>query len=153
MTVIGTPRNFHTKFKFVVEIDGVRSAAFMSCSELSVEFAVVEQWQGGAIASQKDPGRATFAPVTLSRGVTDDFDFFTWAQQVGDAAKQQGLANPAYKRNMDIVQLDRDGTELRRWRLQNCWPSKYKAGDWDNDADENVVEELQVEHEGFGRAA
>ena len=39
MAVIGTPRSFHKKFKFVVEIDGFQHAGFQKCSELSVEVA------------------------------------------------------------------------------------------------------------------
>jgi hypothetical protein len=32
MAVIGTPRTFHKKFKFIVEIDGIASAGFQKCS-------------------------------------------------------------------------------------------------------------------------
>jgi hypothetical protein len=44
MAVIGTPRSFHKKFKFVVEIDDVAYAGFQKCSELSVEVAKIEHY-------------------------------------------------------------------------------------------------------------
>jgi len=36
MPVIGNPRSFHKKFRFIVEIDDVGHAGFQRCSELSV---------------------------------------------------------------------------------------------------------------------
>ena len=42
MAIIGNPRSFHKKFKFIVEIDDVGHAGFQKCSELSVEVANVE---------------------------------------------------------------------------------------------------------------
>jgi phage tail-like protein len=152
MPVIGTPRSFHKKFKFIVEIDGVASAGFQKCSELSVEVANVQYSEGGALIPNKSPGRLTFADVTLERGATDDADLFDWMQEVADASANAGLNEPEFKRNLDIVQQDRDGSELRRWRLNGAWPVKFVAGDWDNEADENVIESVTLTYDFFERA-
>ena len=149
MPVIGTPRTFHKKFKYVVEIDGVASAGFQKCSELSVEVANVQYYEGGALIPNESPGRLTFADVTLERGATSDKDLFDWLTQVADAAANAGLNEPEFKRNLDIVQQDRDGSELRRWRLNNAWPVKFVAGDWDNEADENVIESATLTYDFF----
>ncbi len=149
MPVIGTPRTFHKKFKFVVEIDSVASAGFQKCSELSVEVANVQYSEGGALIPNKSPGRLTFADVTLERGATEDQDLFDWLAQVADASANAGLNEPEFKRNLDIVQQDRDGSELRRWRLNNAWPVKFVAGDWDNEADENVIESVTLTYDYF----
>jgi phage tail-like protein len=149
MPVIGTPRTFHKKFKFVVEIDGVASAGFQKCSELSVEVANVQYSEGGALIPNKSPGRLTFADVTLERGATEDQDLFDWLTEVADASANAGLNEPEFKRNLDIVQQDRDGSELRRWRLHNAWPVKFVAGDWDNEADENVIESVTLTYDFF----
>ena len=42
---------------------------------------------------------------------------FDWLSEVADAAANAGLVEPDFKRNLDIVQQDRDGATLRRWRL------------------------------------
>jgi phage tail-like protein len=152
MPVIGTPRSFHKKFKFIVEIDGVASAGFQKCSELSVEVANVQYSEGGALIPNKSPGRLTFADVTLERGATDDADLFDWMQEVADASANAGLNEPDFKRNLDIVQQDRDGSELRRWRLNGAWPVKFVAGDWDNEADENVIESVTLTYDFFESA-
>ncbi len=149
MPVIGTPRSFHKKFKFVVEIDGVVSAGFQKSSELSVEVANVQYYEGGSLIPNKSPGRLTFADVTLERGATSDKDLFDWMTQVADAAANAGLNEPEFKRNLDIVQQDRDGSTLRRWSLTGAWPVKFVAGDWDNEADENVIESVTLTYDFF----
>ena len=103
MTVIGNPRSFHEKFKFIVKIDDIGHAGFQKCSELSV--------------------------AITSSGL--------------------GLTDVCYKRNLDIVQQDRDGTTLRRWSLSRAWPVKFVAGDWDNEADENVIESVTLTYDFF----
>ena len=144
MTVIGNPRSFHKKFKFIVEIDDVGHAGFQKCSELSVEVANVQYFEGGSLIPNKSPGRLTFADVTLERGATQDRDLFDWFQDVAITSSGLGLTDVNYKRNLDIVQQDRDGTTLRRWSLSRAWPVKFVAGDWDNEADENVIESVTL---------
>ncbi len=51
--------------------------------------------------------------------------------------------------NLDVVQQERDGTTLRRWSLSRAWPVKFVAGDWDNEADENVIESVTLSYDFF----
>jgi phage tail-like protein len=149
MAVIGTPRSFHKRFKFIVEIDDVASAGFQKCSELSVEVANVQYFEGGTLIPNKSPGRLTFADVTLERGATSDKNLFDWLTQVADASANAGLNEPEFKRNLDIIQQDRDGSTLRRWRLSGAWPVKFVAGEWDNESDENVIESVTLTYDFF----
>lgn len=152
MAVIGTPRSFHKKFKFVIEIDSVASSGFQKCSELSSEVAKVEYSEGGTLIPDKSPGRVSFPDVTLERGATKDEDLFKWYKDVANIAANAGLVDAKYKRNLDIVQQDRDGKTLRRWRLFNAWPCAFKAGEWDNEADENVIESVTLTYDYFDLA-
>lgn len=145
--VIGSPRSFHKKFKFVVQIDGLGSAAFKTCSDIAVEFATVEQYEGGALIPDKSPGRATVDDVTLERGATMDRDLWDWLLDVADLASSAGLIDDQYKRMVDVVQLDRDNSTLRKWRLHNAWAKRVVAGSWDNDADENVIETVVLAYD------
>ena len=157
--VLGDPRSFHDRFKFLVEIEGFIAAGFNKCSELSVEAAVIEYNEGGALIPNKSPGRLTFADITLERGATLERDMYDWFQQVANAgalggvvvgqAPGVGLPDPQYKRTLDIVQQNRDGSTLRRWRCFNAWPNKFTAGEWDNDADEKVVEMVTLSYDFF----
>ena len=49
MPILGNPKSYHHKFKFVVEVDLFGSAAFQKCSELSVEAANVQYFEGGSL--------------------------------------------------------------------------------------------------------
>lgn len=149
--ITGKPRSFYKKFKFIVEIDGLNYAGFQTCSELSVEVAKVEQWEGGKLIPDKSPGRLTFSDITLERGATDDKDLFDWMKLTADAAANAGLVDFRYKKNADIVQQDRDGGTLVRWRCKNAWMTKFIAGDWDNGADDNVVESATLTYDYFER--
>jgi len=156
---LGQPRSFHDKFKFIVEIDGIQSAGFNKMSELSVEAAKIEYSEGGALIPHKSPGRLTFTDVTLERGATEDLDMYAWFNDVANAAsfgagavpagQGAGLPDPLYKRTLDVIQQDRDGTTLRRWRLYNAWPQKFVAGEWDNDSDEKVIEMVTLTYDFF----
>lgn len=148
-TVIGKQRSYHKKFKFIVEIDGFGSSAWQKCGELSAEVAKIEQWEGGSLIPNKSPGRVTFADTTLERGATDDQNCFEWFKEVADVVANAGLVDDEYKRNGDVVQQNRDNKTLRRWRLANAWPTKFVAGEWDNGADENVMESLTLTYDSF----
>lgn len=151
MAVQGAARLFTDKWKFLVEIDGVVSAGFQKCSELSGSTAVIEHYEGGAIIPDKSPGRGKFDDITLERGaVIGDLDLYDWFSSVLDAVAGIGGATPGdYKRDMDIVQQDRSGLELMRWRVSQAWPNKFKAGDWDNDSDEKVIESVVLSIDYF----
>ncbi|RJS14145.1 phage tail protein [Corallococcus sp. H22C18031201] len=152
MAIIGQPRSFHKRFKFLVEIDSVSSAGFQKCSELSVEVANVQYFEGGSLIPNKSPGRLTVSDVTLERGATQDHELFDWFQDVVHTASGLGLPDILYKRNLDIVQQDRDGTTLRRWSLSRAWPVKFVAGEWDNESDEVVIESVVLTYDFFALA-
>ena len=148
MPILGTPRTFFKKFSFIIEAE-LANAGFQKCSELSVEVANIEYHEGGSLIPNKSPGRMKFADVTLERGATKDLDLFNWFGQVANAAANAGLVEPRFKRDIDIVQLDRDGATLRRWTLSGAWPMKFVAGTWDNESDENVIESVTLTYDFF----
>jgi phage tail-like protein len=154
----GSARSFHKKFKFVIEIDNVAFAGFQKCSPLKATVAVVKYHEGGTLIPNKEPGRIEVDDVTLERGATQDVDLWNWFKTVVDMTADAGggaggtgagLVSPDFKRNLDIVQLDRDGTELRRWSLTNAWPCEFEGGEWDNEADENVIEKVKLTFDIF----
>ena len=148
----GQPRNYWKKFKFVVEIGGVAFAGFQSMSELKSEVAQIEQWEGGALAAEKQPGRVTFPNLTLSRGATKDKDLWNWFKQTANVSANSGVILPEHERTFDLVQQDRDGSELGRWRINRAWCCVFSAGEWDNTKDENVVESVELCYHHFDPA-
>ncbi len=149
MAVIGKPLTLHKKHAFIVEIDGVKRASFAKCSELSFEIAKIQYFEGGALIANKSPGRVTFSDLTLERGATDDHDLYDWATEVIHAAAGIGFIDDVPKRDFDIVQQARDKSTVRRWSVFQNWPVKFVAGEWDNDADEVVIEQLTTTYDYF----
>jgi len=155
MPVVGTPRELHGRFKFVVEIDGFQAAFFSKCSALSVEVAKIGYREGGSLIEHKVPGLMTYPPITLERGVAINADFHAWMKEVADAAAGTppgiGLLTPLYKRNLSIIQRDRDNSVILRYDCFNAWPPKLEAGDWDNNANEVTIERLTLEFDYWER--
>lgn len=149
MTVIGQPRHFHAKFRFLVEIDGLGSAAFQSCSEISAEIAKIEYYEGGTVIPFKEPGRMSVADITIERAATKDADLYSWFQITSNAALNGGVKSPLFKRGGSIVQFDRDNTRIRTWQLNGLWPMKFVGGAWDNNSDEFTMEQLVLCYDFF----
>ena len=146
---IGQSKSFYRKFRFQVDIDGIGSSKWTKCSELSSETAKIEQWEGGSLIPIKGVGRITFSDVTLERGATADRDLWNWYKETSDAAANAGDVDDDYKRNADIVQMDRDGKTLMRWNVANAFGIKFVAGEWDNGADENVMNSITLTYDYF----
>jgi phage tail-like protein len=146
MPIIGKPRSYFKKFLFTVEIPGVGSAKFQSCSEPKMSTDVIEQWEGGAILPEESPGRMKVETVTLERGATKDLDLLAWYYSVNDASSGLGAPDDQYKKTVSIVQRDRDGSVLRRWRLKKAWPISYSPGGWDNTQSANMIESMQLRY-------
>ncbi len=152
MPVVGTPRTFDKKFSFQVIIDGFTSFGFQKMSALEAEVAEVKQYEGGTLIPNKSAGRVEFKDVTLERGATVlDRDALIWFQMVVLAPANVGLRDPVYKRNLHLVQKERDGTIVKAWSLFGAWPKVFTAGEWDNTVDENVIEKLTLCYDYFIR--
>lgn len=152
MAVVATPRTFNKKFSFLIFIDGFLSAGFSKCSAIEAEFAEVKHYEGGTLTPNKSPGRMDFKDITLERGATRaDFDAYAWFTSIAFAAANVGLKEPFFKRHLDVVQLDRDGEPIQFWTLYNAWIKTFTAGDWDNGADENVIEKMVLCYDYFIR--
>jgi phage tail-like protein len=149
MGIIGQPRNFHSKFRFQVEIDGLGSAAFESCSELKAEIAEIAYYEGGVIIPVKEPGKMTYGDITIDRAATKDADLNNWFLATSNAALNGGLKSPLFKRNGSIIQFDRDSSVLRRWGLFGLWPKTFVGGAWDNKSDEFTMEQIVLSIDYF----
>jgi phage tail-like protein len=140
----GVVRSFHKKFKFLCEVDGFNFFGFQKCSEISAEIAKVEYHEGGALLANKGLGRITVPDVTIERAACADMDCWTWFKLGANLLAQTGATAPQNAKDFTTMQLDRDGTELREIPCTGGQPIKFVAGDWDNEADENVIEKLTV---------
>ena len=154
--LLGGQRQLFPKHLFLVNVAPDMSQGFQKCSELAYEIAKIEYWEGGSTIPWKVPGRVTFADITLERGACTSREFYDWAISVANASvgrfptRGAGTNTPGYLDNLEIKQLDRDGTTvLRTWALFNAWVQKFVAGEWDNTADEVVIESMTLTYDWF----
>ena len=146
-----TPVNWYTKYSFIVEIDGIARAAFTTCTELAIEAANVEHYEGGRLHPHNSPGRVKFPEITMTRGACDDFDLYNWMKDTYDAGAGTGLVPPDVFRTFDIVQLDRRRNEKERYTVFDAYCRRFSAGDWDNNADEKRIESVIVQPDRWER--
>jgi phage tail-like protein len=147
--LVGTPRLIKQKSRFIVRVEAANGRAllggFSTCSELSAEVQVSSQRFGGSMLPTKAPSLVDFADITLERGATQNADLWLWfAQTVAPtpAIGGIGLGNVKW---LDIIEQDRDRSELNKWRVINCFPSKYAGSlGWDNDDAGYTIEALTL---------
>lgn len=150
----GSPRSFHKKYSFIVEFTDPSTgeydrAEFQTCSELSAELAIIEHYEGGRMRPYKEPGRITYADITLERGATNDAALYDWHKQIVNSTANAGNPLPQFCRNVHIIQLERNGDTIRQWDLFGAWPTKFVAGEWDNNSDDNVIESITLTYDYF----
>ena len=130
-------------YSFLVEIDGIASAAFKSVSGLGAEVEVIDYREGSdpVSSSRKLPGRVKYPNVTLKRGLTASRDLWDWWQSVVDGGVQ--------RRNVAIVLLDDARTPVLRWLLRNAWIARIEASELDASKNEIAIESIELAHEGL----
>lgn len=150
-------------FKFVVSISPNTGAAapsmgFMTVEGLSTTIDVIAYREGGFnTTTQKMPGQADFAPITLSKGVilgnTYGYDWVSQLFTVMQGTGNQG-AGQDFRANVNIQVLDHPVTQssvpVKAWfTVFNCWPTSISFANLDASANAMFVEQLSLAHEGW----
>jgi len=97
-----------------------------------------QSYQGSFFALEIDA--LTLAWFTGCSGLSLEFDVTTF-KEVVDAEK------PTPYKTASIVLYDRLQTEIARFSLKACWPSKMSVSDLSSGSDDVMVEELTIQHE------
>ena len=158
MGIAGQAKNLDVAGHFRVRIDGFQDTDFAECSGLKAVLDVMEYASGGEATKHKQPtGKVTFPDLTLRRAACTDYDIYLWfsscvqltAAQAG--ADTVGLTFPNMVRNVEVCQLDTDGSVKKSW-IARCFPNSFSAGEWKGDSKEAVIEELVLTVLGFDLA-
>ncbi len=149
MTIVGQRRRRYRRHNFLVEVDGIQRAGFVTCSELKRTIEIIEHREGLDIEPEKLPGLATTENITLTWGASDDFEFWEWFQDVVDSRSQGGLTDDLIIRSMDIVQRQRDQNDAYRWTVDEVWPSEVSLGEFDKNANELTIHSVVLAARGI----
>jgi phage tail-like protein len=152
-TVNTTRIDPYKNFRFQVRWDGRVVAGVSKVSTLKRSAEVVSHREGGDLSTPRhSPGRTTFDPITLERGVTFDPEFEAWANLVysTEGAAAVSLAN--YKKHIIIEVQNLQQIVVRSYRVSNCWVSEYTAQmDLDANANAVLIESIVLQNEGWER--
>jgi len=143
-------------FLFSVEIDQFARYGFASVSSPNMETDEMKYREGlNNTTETKSPGLTHFGDITLTRGVIiapnfGDQDIIKWHKQIFDVSSLNGSATVKIRRTVEIVQYDRERTEVRRWQVVQAWPkatmpfSEMKALE-----SSQIIETMTLCHEGW----
>ena len=130
---------------FIVEIDGIQRAGFRECSALELQQAPIEYREGNdPITVQKIPGLVQYTNITLKWGMTTDPDIWAWRKTAVDGAVE--------RKNLSIVMLAEDGSEVRRWNVFEAWCSKLTMPNFNATGNEVAIESMEIVHERMEEA-
>jgi len=138
-------------FKFGLEIEGKLSGFFTQVTGIGSETEVIQQKvvnsETGESIIRQIPGRLTWTPVTLKRGVTSSMDIWEWRQAVVDGKIEEARIN------CSVIAYDQENTEIARWNFDNAWPSKVVGPEMDAGSADYMIEDVTIVHEGVSRVS
>jgi phage tail-like protein len=127
--------------RFIVEIDGIVSSAFLEVCGIEADVAIVDYRPGNDKVSgaRKLPGEAKFTNIVLKRGLTSDLSLWNWMQET--------LQGKVSRRSMSVVLLNDAGEEVLRFNFRDAWPVRWSGPNLNAETNEVAIETLEIAHE------
>jgi len=151
------PRRFdpYKNFKFRVKWDGrvVAGVSHVSALRRSTEI-VVHRDGGDPTTSRTSPGRTSYEPITLERGITHDSAFEAWANLVWQLGAGPGSEAElaSFRKDIVIELYNEAGQVVAAFKVYGCWVSAYQAlPDLDAAANATAIQSITLQHEGWER--
>jgi len=144
----------YKNFKFRVKFDGKVVAGVSKISSLKRSTEVIQHREGSdPSAVHKSPGRTTFEPITLERGVTHDSAFEDWANLVwrrGVVGNEVALSS--FRKDIYIELLNEADQVVIAYKVYRCWVSEFVAlSDLDANSATVAFQHIKLENEGWER--
>lgn len=140
------PGNPRQKWQFAVLVGGMELAYFQSAQipECSVEQDTFNP--AGSIRPTKFAGRLSYGDCTLAKGMASeyaDMSAWSWLTQAANARTGNAGLPVEYKRDVEIVHVDKKGIPVQRWILHGAYCSKIE---WEQNegSTDHIVETLTL---------
>jgi phage tail-like protein len=145
----------YKNFKFKIKWDGKYVAGLSKMTALKRTTKMIEHREGGdPSTSRKSPGRTTFDAITLTRGVTHDLEFESWANKVWNFGAGLGseVSLKDFRKDLIIEVYNEAGQKAIAYKVYRCWVSEYQAlPELDAGADAVAIQTIKLEIEGWER--
>jgi phage tail-like protein len=137
MSPVADRHDPYRNYNFLVEIDGMASASFLSVQGIESITEVIEYRNGNEDAlPRRLPGLHKCTDITLRRGLTDNRDLWNWYLTVleGRTERRAGV----------IVVLDQARRPVLRLSFREAWPCRWSLSGMDALAKETIIEEVEL---------
>ncbi|MGC1496926.1 MAG: phage tail protein [Sulfitobacter sp.] len=148
----------YRNFRFKVKWDDNYVAGVSHVSGLQRQTQVIQHREGGdPSVIHLTPGQTSYAPITLSRGVSYDPAFETWANKVYDFKNSQDKAGENtslgdFRKNISIEVFNEAGQKVLAYNVVNAWVSEFNAlPELDAMGNAIVIESMTIQNEGWSR--
>lgn len=135
----------YKKYHYKVLVEQKEEAGFSEVSAPDISSDPVEYREhniGGKVPGRQ-LGILKYSHVILKRGTTQSHIFVDWIKAIQDGKPS--------RKTVVITLLDDEMREAASWRLENAWPTKYAAPDFNATSREVAIESLELVCEGIAR--
>ncbi len=134
-----------SKFRFVVECNGI-SSFFSEVTGFDASVESTEYREGGRkTTTLKLAGLRKYGNITLKRAVSAANSDELWKWWCIAEEKE------AQRQDLTINLLDNNGAVAATWSVENAFPVKYTAPDFDAKSSDAAIETIELAHEGMKR--
>ncbi|SDJ22251.1 conserved hypothetical phage tail region protein [Paraburkholderia steynii] len=131
-------------FRYIVEIDGLASGAFLRVKGIAREVRHESYREGGVNEYEhKLVTQVTYSSVVFERGLALD-DLWKWALATADG--------DVTRRTVRVRLQDEAGVRAWAWQIEHAIPVKWSSSDLDANASQVVMETLELAHHGLRQA-
>lgn len=132
-------------FRYLVEIEGIVSGAFLRVKGLSRDVRHESYREGGVNEYEhKLLTQVTYPVVVFERGLALD-DLWKWALAAADG--------DVTRRTVRVRLQDEGDNRAWAWQIEHALPVKWSSSDLDANASQVVMETLELAHHGLRKAS
>lgn len=120
--------------------------------------AVPHRSGGDTGVSGVSPGRVSYSPIQLQRGVTHDTEFERWANKAWNYNKatttpdDQPISLKDFRRDIIIELYNLQGHKVMAYKVYRCWVSEYTAlTELDANSNAIAIQSITLQNEGWER--
>ncbi len=143
----------YRNFKFRIKWDGEYVAGLSKCSALKKTTEVVDWREGGDPShGRKLPGKTSYEPVTLEKGLTHDPAFEEWANLVNNFQADAAMSLLNFRKEVVIDVYNLQGNPVFSYIVHRCWVSEYTAlPELDAAGNAVAIQTITLQNEGWER--
>ena len=132
----------YTTHHFVVELDSINVAGFAEVSGLNLETQVEEVKEGGTNNfTYKLPKNTVSGNITLKKGIATSTELYDWYVEV--------VNGRITTKNLSILLLDYQQSEVRRWLIKDTFPIKWTGPDLNATSNNVAFETIELANHGW----